>query len=91
MKESFSPNKIKGLIEFNKMSSNLELGSFLPRKSIIPPLGFYQPNYDFIKTKSPEVYLSRKNPVLTKQMKLKKLIYQYNVPKEYELIINLNI
>ena len=91
VKESFSPNKIKGLIEFNKMSSNLELGSFLPKKSIIPPLGFYQPNYDFIKSKSPEVYLSRKNPVITKQMKLKKLLYQYNVPKEYELIINLNI
>jgi hypothetical protein len=32
------------------MSSNLEIGSFLNKKSIIPPLGFYQPNYDFVQT-----------------------------------------
>ncbi len=43
------------------MSSNLEIGSFLNKKSIIPPL------------------------------KLKKLLYEYNVPKEYELITNLNV
>ena len=81
------------------MSSNLEIGSFLNKKSIIPPLGFYQPNYDYVQTKSPhyvqtkspQIYLSRKNPVITKHMKLKKLLYEYNVPKEYELITNLNV
>ena len=46
------------------MSSNLEIGSFLNKKSIIPPLGFYQPNYDYVQTKSPQIYLNRKNPEL---------------------------
>ena len=88
---NISHEKIKGLFEFNKMNSNLEIGSFLNKKSIIPPLGFYQPNYDYVQTKSPQIYLSRKNPVITKHMKLKKLLYEYNVPKEYELITNLNV
>ena len=88
---NISHKKIKSLVKFNKMSSNLEIGSFLNKKSIIPPLGFYQPNYDYVQTKSPQIYLSRKNPVITKHMKLKKLLYEYNVPKEYELITNLNV
>ena len=61
---NISHEKIKGLVEFNKMSSNLEIGSFLNKKSIIPPLGFYQPNYDYVQTKSPQIYLKRKNPEL---------------------------
>ncbi len=33
------------------MSSNLEIGSFLNKKSIIPPLGFYQPIMIIFKLK----------------------------------------
>ena len=90
IKDSFAPEKLKGLVEFNKMSSNLSNGSFIQNNSNIPPLGLYKPNYESIEKKSPDVYLSKKNTVITKQMKLKKLLYDYNVPKEYELVPKLN-
>ena len=82
-------NNIKGLVEFNKMSTNLKINSFIPRQTKIPPLGFYEPKYDFIQTKSPEITIKR-NPKITKKMKLKKILYEYNVPLQYELITNLN-
>ena len=90
VKDSFSSQNIKGLVEFNKMSSNLSIGSFIPKKSLIPPLGFYKPRYESIETKTPEIYFVKKNPVITKQMKLKKLLYDYNVSKDYELVPTLN-
>ena len=74
---NISHKKIKSLVKFNKMSSNLEISSFLTKKSIIPPLGFYQRNYDFVQTKSLQIYLSKKNPFIKKHMKLKKLLYEY--------------
>ena len=90
IKDSFPSENIKGLVEFNKMSSNLNIGSFIPKKSIIPPIGFYKPKYESIETKSPEIYFVKKNPVITKQMRLKKLLYDYNVSKDYELVPTLN-
>ena len=90
VKDSFSSDNIKGLVEFNKMSSNLNIGSFIPKKSLIPPIGFYKPRYESIETKTPEIYFVKKNPVITKQMRLKKLLYDYNVSKDYELVPNLN-
>ena len=90
IKDSFPSENIKGLVEFNKMSSNLNIGSFIPKKSLIPPIGFYKPRYESIETKTPEIYFVKKNPVITKQMRLKKLLYDYNVSKDYELVPNLN-
>ena len=86
---SFSTGKLRGLIEFNKMSSNLDFGSFIPKQSSVPPIGFYKPKYETIQSKSPDIFLCR-NHTITKQMKLKKLLYEYNIPKEYKLITNLN-
>ena len=86
---SLSPDKLKGLIEFNKMSSNLDSGCFIPKQSSVPPIGFYKPKYETIQSKSPDIFLCRSH-IITKQMKLKKLLYEYNVPKEYKLITNLN-
>ena len=83
-------NNIKGLVEFNKMSTNLKINSFIPKQTKIPPLGFYEPKYDFVQTKSPEITIKR-NPKITKKMKLKKILYEYNVPLQYELITNLNL
>ncbi len=87
---SFSTENLKGLIEFKKMSSNFDSPSFIPKQTSVPPIGFYKPKYEIIQKKSPDIFLSR-NHIITKQMKLKKLLYEYNVPKEYELITNLNV
>jgi hypothetical protein len=85
-----SKNNIKGLIEFNKMSSNLNINSYIPKQSKIPPLGSYDPKYNYTQSKSPDCIIDRK-PIITKQMKLKKILYDYNVPKQYELITDLNL
>ena len=87
---SKSQNNIKGLIEFNKMSTNLKMNSYIVNNDEIPPLGAYEPKYDYIRTKSPDFFISKK-PVIEKQIKLKKILCEYNVPIEYKLITNLNL
>ena len=87
---SKSQNNIKGLIEFNKMSSNLKMNSYIVNNEEIPPLGAYEPKYDYIRTKSPDCFISKK-PIIQKQIKLKKILCEYNVPLEYKLITNLNL
>ena len=87
---SKSQNNIKGLIEFNKMSTNLKMNSYIVNNDEIPPLGAYEPKYDFIRTKSPDFFISKK-PIKEKQIKLKKILSEYNVPLQYKLITNLNL
>ncbi len=87
---SKSQNNIKGLIEFNKMSSNLKMNSYIINNEDFPPLGAYEPKYDFIRTKSPDFFISKK-PIKEKQIKLKKILSEYNVPLQYKLITNLNL
>ncbi len=72
------------------MSTNLKINSFIPRQRKIPPIGFYEPKYDYVQTKSPEITIKRDTKI-TKKMKLKKILYEYNVPLQYELITNLNL
>jgi len=78
-------NHIKGLVEFDRMSSYSKL-----KKTKIPPLGTYDPKYDFIEIKSPQIII-QKNLKMNKRIKLKKILCEYNVPLQYELIKNLNL
>ena len=71
------------------MSKNFEKSSFIQNNLNVPPIGFYKPKYETIEPKSPKVILSR-SPVISKKLKLKKLLYEYNVPKEYKLFSDLN-
>ena len=90
---SCSPKNIKGLIEFNKMSTDIENTKFIPDPERIkyanPPLGMYKPKYLNLEKNIRDIYIKR-YPIINKNMKVKKLMYSYHVPKEYELFDKLN-
>ena len=54
-----------------------------------PPLGMYRPNYTSIYNESPITYIKR-HPVINPHSKIKKIMYQYRVPMEYQIIHKLN-
>ena len=84
---------IKGNVDFNKISSNSHLRSFFDeiiKNNNNPPLGMYQPNYDFISKRPINIYLNKKDPPSPKLAKLKKLIYSFNITSEYQMAPSLN-
>ena len=91
---SYSPIKsIKGNVDFNKISSNSHIRSFFDeiiKNNNNPPLGMYQPNYDFISKRPINIYLNKKDPPSPKLAKLKKLMYSYNITSEYQMAPSLN-
>ena len=84
---------IKGNVDFNKISSNSHIRSFfdeIVKNNNNPPLGMYQPNYDFISKRPINIYLNKKDPPSPKLAKLKKLIYSFNITSEYQMAPSLN-
>ena len=90
---SCSPRYIKGLIEFNRMSSDIENTKFIPDPDKIkdpnPPLGMYKPNYRYLENNYRDIYIKR-HPVINPHSKIKKIMYEYKVPMEYQIVHKLN-
>ena len=83
---------IKGNVDFNK-SSNSNFGSYfdeIAKNSKNPPLGMYQPNFDFISKKTVNIFLNKRLPESPKLAKLKKIITSYNISSEYKTVSGLN-
>ena len=56
-----TPRNIKGVIDFNRIS-NSNFGSYfdeISRNSNNPPLGMYQPKYNFIEKKTVDIYIDK--------------------------------
>ena len=84
---------IKGNVDFNK-SSNSNFGSYfdeIAKNSNNPPLGMYQPNFDFISKKTVNIFLNKRLPPSPKLAKLKKIITSYNISAEYKTVSGLNV
>ena len=85
---------IRGNVDFNKISSNPHICSYfdeVAKKNNNPPLGMYKPNYNSVLKKPVvNIYLNKKDPPSPKLAKLKKIIYSYDVSKEYKMISTLN-
>lgn len=85
---------IKGNIDFNKISSNPHICSYfeeIAKKHNSPPLGMYKPNYNSIfKKPVVDIYLNKRDPPPPKLIKLKKMMYNYKVPTQYEMFSILN-
>ena len=90
---SCDPKKLKGLVVFNKMSSDIENTKFIPDPDKIknpnPPIGMYKPKFIYLSKNSRNIYINRL-PVINKLTKVKKLMYSYNVPSQYQLVGGLN-
>lgn len=84
---SISPKKnIKMAVEFNKMLTKHNIFSYLPVNG--PSIGIYNPKYDAVFKKSPDVLFgNQKNKAkLNKKFLLKKLWSSYKVTHEYQLV-----
>ena len=91
-KNSFSSRNMKGVIDFNRVS-NSNYGSYfdeIARNSDNPPLGMYQPNYDFISKKTRNIFIDKKEPTSPKFAKLKKILCGFDTSLEYKLTPSLN-
>ena len=84
---------LKGNIDFNKLSSNKNIKSYfeeMANKEHYPPLGFYQPKYDSILSKTRDIYFSKKALPSSRHRQFKKIIYSYDVPYYYQIAPSLN-
>ena len=93
---SFPSKNTKGILEFNKVSSNKNSKNYFEKiinqKKDMPSLGFYRPKYSFVTNKTMNIFFNNqkneKNNV--KIMKLKKILGSYNVRGEYQMFNLLN-
>ena len=90
LKSTCSPKYVRCSVKFDRMPQLPE--SPFPECNIekgCPPLGMYRPNYTSIYNEAPNTYIKR-HPVISKKFQLKKLIYKYQIPKEYLMVTSLN-
>ena len=83
---------MKGVIDFNRIS-NSNFGSYfdeISRNNNNPPLGMYQPKYNFIEKKTVDIYIDKKEPISPKIAKLKKILCGFDISSEYKLAPGLN-
>lgn len=89
----FSQKYIRGNTDFNKLSSNKKIKSYfeeVSNKFNNPPLGFYQPKYNSVLNKTRDIYFSKKAPPSSRHRKIKKIIFSYDVPYDYQIAPSLN-
>ena len=92
----FPPKNTKGIVEFNKVSSNKNSQNYFEKiinqKKDMPSLGFYRPKYSFVTNKTMNIFFNnRKNEKNNiKITKLKKILGSYNVRGEYQMFNLLN-
>ena len=83
---------LRGNVDFNK-SSNSNFGSYfdeIAKNSNNPPLGMYQPNFDFINKKTVNIFLNKRETPSPKLAQLKKIITSFNITAEYKTVSGLN-
>ena len=89
----YTQKYIKGNIDFEKISSNKNIKSYfdeVSKKVKNPPLGFYQPKYNSIMSKTRDIYFFKKAIPSSRQRQFKKIIYSYDVPYCYQIAPSLN-
>lgn len=89
----YTENHIKGNVDFNKLSSNKNIKSYfeeISNKVKNPPLGFYQPKYNSVMSKTRDIYFRKKALPSSRRRKIKKIIYSYDVPYNYQIAPSLN-
>ena len=82
-------------IEFNKLSTGKEKQKCFfeveAKKNNNPPLGAYNPKFETTFGRvTTNFYMNRKNLPVTKKKKLKKIMFNYDVPSKYLLFQSLN-
>ena len=89
----YTEKYIKGNVDFNKLSSNKNIKSYfeeISNKVKNPPLGFYQPKYNSVMSKTRDIYFKKKALPSSRRRKIKKIIYSYDVPYNYQIAPSLN-
>ena len=87
--------KIKQLIKKRMKGklSEIKLGSGREENIKVnnnPPIGIYEPNFDYISKKTINVYMNKQIPESPKLLKLKRILHSYNVTAEFQIFSELN-
>jgi len=98
IRENNKNNNVKGIIKFDKISSNRKIGGYfeeIAKKNQSPPVGIYYPSYSSIFRRTTNVFISNKKNKNKKFKNIKKnllnkIITNYNQNKEFELFHSLN-
>ena len=87
----YTSKYIKNNIDFNRNKSTLSYLEKLIIKEKNPPLGFYEPKYNYVFNNiDKNIYINKKIlPVLT-QNKINKIFCDYNISKDYQTVPSLN-
>ena len=93
-KDSSSNRKIKGNVNFDKISTNKKVGSYfeeIAKKNKSPPVGIYHPIYTSIFERTTNIiFPCNKNNKNGKKKYIHKVITNYNQNGDYELFNILN-
>ena len=91
----YSPKYLKGFLNFDKKKNfGSCIDEEITKTNNVPPLGFYRPKYDAIlNSTNKNVYFDHKSletlPTI-KKYKMKKVMCDYNVSSEYQVVPDLN-
>ena len=93
-KDSNSNRKIKGNVNFDKISTNKKIGNYfeeMAKKNKSPPVGIYHPIYSSIFERTTNIFFPCiKNIKNEKKKYIHKVITNYNQTRQYELFNVLN-
>ena len=89
----YTPKYTKNTINFNKGNNSLSyMDKILNDKNKYPPLGFYEPKYNYIfNSINKNIYLDKKSSLEnTPKNRLKQIFSKYRITRDYETAPSLN-
>ena len=89
----YTPKYTKNTINFNKGNNNLSyIDKIINDKNMYPPLGFYEPKYNYIfNSINKNIYLDKKSSLeISPKNRLKQIFSKYRVTRDYETAPSLN-
>jgi hypothetical protein len=87
----YTSKYIKNNIDFNRNKSTLSYLEQLINRVQSPPLGFYEPKYNYVFNNiDKNVYINKKLIPNLSQNKINKIFCDYNISKDYQTVPSLN-
>jgi len=89
----YTPKYTKNTINYNKGNNSLSyMDKIIIDKNKYPPLGFYEPKYNYIfNSINKNIYLDKKSSLEnTPKNRLKQIFSKYRVTRDYETVPSLN-
>ena len=87
----YSPKYIKNYINFNNNKNALSYLEQKIKRDQNPPIGFYEPKYNYVFNNiDKNVYINKNSLLNSSHHSIKKIFCDYNVSKDYQTVPSLN-